>query len=196
MTGRLCRCWIAVTCLAAACAGQTGGDAAADTDAAGTAGTTPAVSPADDSGAGSQTDAAPAERVAGTPPGGLLDWVATIADGTDRMLGEMGTDVAAAQRRILDLYVTRQEFIEMYWGVAGRLRPVGADRLAQLVTDAESSFHEALQKLAVQPVDSAEIAAVADSINARLNRVVVEAKRLKVPLVPRAEAPESGGGGE
>src|SRR5919106_6276136 len=60
--------------------------------------------------------------IPGTPPGDLGEWVADIRNGIAGVPKLVASDAAAAQRAALDLYVTRQEYAEMYYGVDGRIR--------------------------------------------------------------------------
>src|SRR5687767_13502111 len=54
--------------------------------------------------------------IPGTPNGDLDNWIADIRTGITEVARLAATDVAAAQRKALDLYVTRQEYSEMYYG--------------------------------------------------------------------------------
>ena len=156
---------------------------------------TPEASEAPDPAPSRAPSAAGAEGlVAGTPPGGLEDWVSQVAEGMSGVNEQLGSDVQAAQRTALELYVTRQEYIEMYWGAQGRLGGAGTERLSELVLSAEDAFHDLLQKLSVEPVEGAEVRAITDSINARLGRVVAEAHASGVLLVPPGNPPVGAGG--
>ena len=59
--------------------------------------------------------------IPGTPEGDLGDWVQNIIDGTAPLPEEAKSDAGSAQRKALDLYVSRQEYIEMYYGPGGKL---------------------------------------------------------------------------
>ena len=84
--------------------------------------------------------------IPGTPPGDLGDWVADIRTGIAGIPQTMRGDAAAAQRAALDLYITRQEYAEMYYGVDGRMG--ASDDLAAAIETAEERFHELLKLLA------------------------------------------------
>jgi hypothetical protein len=91
--------------------------------------------------------------IPGTPAGDLGDWVSDIRRGIALIPEAMRKDAAAAQRAALDLYVTRQEYAEMYYGVDGRLR--ATDELASAIETAEERFHELL-KLLTNPATSVD----------------------------------------
>lgn len=151
----------------------------AGTESPGAAATTPAGTPEG--------------LIAGTPPGGLEDWVADIREGTAGLTERALTEGPAAQRVALDLYIGRQEYIEMYYGPGGRLHPAGATELGETVLAAEQEFHDLLQRLAVQPPDTAAIRLGVDSLGARLERVVRLAKAAGATLVPPGNPPATGG---
>src|SRR5688572_1665965 len=83
--------------------------------------------------------------IAGTPPGGLTQWVEEIRAGTSGLPELAITDPAAAQKKALDMYIGRQEYIEMYWGEGGRLTK--GSELGIAVKTAEDRFHELMQAL-------------------------------------------------
>jgi hypothetical protein len=130
--------------------------------------------------------------VANTPAGGLEDWARDITDGLQDLPNRAATDVTGAQRRALDLYVGRQEFIEMYWGPGRSLHPAADSRLGEAVLSAEQKFHELLQMLAVQPIDTVRVRSEVDSLAARLNRVVGIAKETGAVLTPPGNRPVAG----
>jgi hypothetical protein len=130
--------------------------------------------------------------VANTPPGGLEDWARDIADGLRDLPNQAATDIPGAQRQALDLYVGRQEYIEMYWGPGRPLHPAADARLGEAVLSAEQKFHELLQMLAVQPLDTARVRSEVDSLGARLNRVVGIAKETGAVLTPPGNRPVAG----
>ena len=94
----------------------------------------PAVHPQDTASA----PAAPAELAVNTPAGGLEDWIGEVEKGLADLPSLAVKDVGAAQKKAMDLYLSRQEYIEMYWGSGARLKP--SPVLIQAVTDAESRF--------------------------------------------------------
>jgi len=132
--------------------------------------------------------------VAGTPAGGLEDWVSQVAEGLGKLNEQVSGDVQSAQKIALDLYVTRQEYIEMYWGAQGRLRGEGTEALSALVLGAEDAFHDLLQQLAAEPVEAVAIRATTDSINSRLGRALEEARARGVALIPPGNPPVGGEG--
>lgn len=98
--------------------------------------------------------------IPGTPAGDLGDWVREIRTGIAEARKLVKTDPVAAQKRTLDLYVTRQEYAEMYYGVEGRLKTNA--ELPQAIETAEERFHEAMKILAAKnPVVDEAIAAMA-----------------------------------
>ncbi|HEX7119793.1 MAG TPA: hypothetical protein VF212_13465 [Longimicrobiales bacterium] len=145
----------------------------------------PASSDADEAAAAG----APAEKAAatevipGTPAGGLTDWVADIQRGLAELPARVGSAPKEAQQAALDLYIGRQEYIELYYGPGGR-RTAGAE-LGVAVEEAETRFHELMQLLGgATPPDSASVAAAVEALSAQLDRVVAEAKAVGVSLEP------------
>lgn len=96
--------------------------------------------------------------IPGTPAGDLGTWVKDIRAGLAEVRELAGRDPAAAQRKALDLYVTRQEYAEMYYGIDGRAR--ATDELAQAIESAEERFHD-LMKLLGTPKPATEGVAAA-----------------------------------
>jgi len=134
--------------------------------------------PAADRGAESEVTAS-MEWIQGTPPGGLEDWVREIREGIRGLAEE---ERGAAQRRALELYVGRQEYLEMYFGPAGRISRGGA--LGSAVLEAEARFHDLLQLLGKPAVERAEVEAAVAALDERLVRVVEEARAAGVRAVP------------
>ncbi len=126
--------------------------------------------------------------VGGTPPGGLRAWIGDVRRGLKPIPAEAVRDPAGAQRAALELYLTRQEYIEMYWGVVGKLTRGPA--LGPAVKEAETRFHRVLAELqpagpgqAAQPtVLGRDIA----SLGAQYDRVIAEAEKAGVPLDPHS----------
>jgi hypothetical protein len=147
-----------------------------------------------DNGAGTDTNAAPDSSafalIQGTPPGGLEDWVNEIVSGIAGLASAAETDAVAAQRRALDLYVGRQEYIEMYWGPQGRLKPdSGAAELGDAVLEAETKFHDVLQVLAAARLDTAKLRTDLTELDARLSRVLAQARQSHAVLIPPGNPP-------
>ncbi|HEY8483620.1 MAG TPA: hypothetical protein VIL13_03350 [Longimicrobiales bacterium] len=154
-------------------------------------------SPAPQAEAGSQAGQPAADLIPGTPPGGLAEWVADIQNGIQTIPTEAASDPAAAQKRALDLYVGRQEFIELYYGENGRLA-AGQAQVGTAVADAETRFHDLLVLLsAPPPADTAKVREAVAALANELDRVLREARAAGVPLVPPGQAANAGalGGG-
>jgi len=134
-----------------------------------------------------QADAQPtADNVViqGTPAGGMEDWARDIQTGIRDLAAAATRNSQEAQREALDLYVSRQEYLELYWGPAGRLLPAGGEALGQAVLDAETGFHELLTLLTASPVDSARVSERVDTVTARLERVLATARTVNATMVP------------
>lgn len=98
--------------------------------------------------------------IPGTPEGDLGDWVKDIRRGLADVTAIAATDAPGAQRKTLDLYVTRQEYAEMYYGVDGRAKV--SQELADAIEAAELRFHDLMKLLGTpNPVVSDVEAAVA-----------------------------------
>ncbi|MGD8277244.1 MAG: hypothetical protein PVH00_04425 [Gemmatimonadota bacterium] len=126
--------------------------------------------------------------VEGTPAGGLESWLSDIAS-------EMPTDGSAltsqwqeTHRTLLELYVGRQEFVEMYWGPHGRLQGEGGSALGQAVLDLETAFHEVLQGLVSVPLDTAAVLSAAARVKRQTAVVRDAAKESGLPLIPPADS--------
>ena len=129
--------------------------------------------------------------IAGTPPGGLEQWIADIRTGLAEVPELAATDMAAAQQTALDLYIGRQEYLELYYGEAGRYR--SSDALATAITEDEAAFHQLLQLVnpaATTTADTAAIRAQLDTLNQRLDVVLEQARaagiELSRPVAPPA----------
>lgn len=117
-----------------------------------------------------------------TPEGGLLDWVADIDAGLDTVAVLVGTDPAGAQSQVLNLYVMRQEYLEMYYGPGGRLE--ATPELADAIEANEARFHALMQELAREAPDSARVVALADSLSGQVSRVRAAAEAVGRELTP------------
>lgn len=123
-----------------------------------------------DQPAGASPVTAAAGIIPGTPPGDLDAWVGDIRSGIAPLPAEARSDGGSAQRKALDLYVTRQEYIEMYYGPGGRLNasePLGAE-----IELAETRFHELMQLLGKQPVDAPAVDRAVSALDAQQARVL------------------------
>jgi hypothetical protein len=141
--------------------------------------------PAPDTATTDSTRAAtPAGIIAGTPPGGLENWVQDIRDGTATLPELAATDPAAAQKAALDLYIGRQEYIEMYWGEGGRVSAGGP--LGEAVMAAEARFHELMQALPGSggKTDVNKVRTAVAALAAQYDAVLTAAKASNVSLTP------------
>jgi FTR1 family protein len=127
------------------------------------------------------TQAAPANGlIPGTPDGDLDAWVADIRGGIAPLANQARTDGSAAQRKALDLYVTRQEYIEMYYGTGGRLN--ASAKLGAEVEAAETRFHELMKLLGAQPVDIAAAEKAVAALDAQQAQVLATWQRERTRL--------------
>lgn len=120
--------------------------------------------------------------IQGTPEGGALDWVADIDAGLDSVPVLLGRAPATVQSHVLDLYVSRQEYLEMYYGPNGRLE--SSPSLAEAIDGNEARFHDLMQAVSAETPDSAEVAALADSLAAQTARVREAAESVDRELSP------------
>ncbi|MGQ0813106.1 MAG: hypothetical protein ACT4O1_01410 [Gemmatimonadota bacterium] len=109
------------------------------------------------------------QLIAGTPGGDLGDWVKDIRDGIATVAPLVAKDAAAAQRMALELYVTRQEYAEMYYGVAGRIK--GSAELAAAIETAEEHFHALMRLLANKTPAAADVERVVATLDEQQARV-------------------------
>ena len=136
-----------------------------------------------------ETAAPAAMSLQGVPPGGLREWVADIRTGVEALPAAVDEDISGAQQRAVELYATRQEFIEMFYGPGGRI--TAGETLGPAVLEAEARFHELMQILSqTPPPDSAAVAATVAALDAQLERVLEEAESAGVPLVPPGRTEE------
>lgn len=135
-----------------------------------------------------------ASRAPGTPPGGLLDWIRDVDGGLAPLPELAATDRAAAQKVALGLYLSHQEYIEIYYGVAGRL--TRGSELGPAVKEAETRFHALLAQLQPSsPAPSpAELRRSIRALASQYERVAALAERAGVPLVPVGPSPTAAGG--
>jgi hypothetical protein len=140
--------------------------------------------PPEEGGAAAATESGPAELIPGTPAGGLVDWIADIREGTTGIEVLAAEDATGAQRRALDLYVGRQEYLELYYGTNGRISSGVAVELGEAVMENEARFHEMLQLLAVTPVDTAAVRVKREELHAQMDRVLERAQTVNIPLTP------------
>jgi len=127
-------------------------------------------------------------RVAGTPPGGLESWLADITSGMPADGSELVSSWQALHRRLLELYVGRQEYVEMYWGPNGRLQGEGGLALGQAVLDLETAYHEVLQGVVSVPLDTTAVLESAGKVKREAAAVLEAARVSGLPLAPPADS--------
>lgn len=127
--------------------------------------------------------------IQGTPPGGLEDWLSEIEAGLPSSPGAPGEESRQVQRRLLDLYVGRQEYLEMYWGPTGRLQGEGGEALGEAILELETAFHELLQAHVREPLDTARFVSALQAAKARVAAVRVAAPQSGLVLVPPGNPP-------
>lgn len=137
-------------------------------------------------------EAAEAGPIEGTPAGGLDDWLSDIEAGLPSV-EEVATQPVPTQRGVVQLYVDRQEYIEMYWGPSGRLQGEGGAVLAEGVAELESAFHELIQSLLGQPPDTARVRSAMNTVTFRISDVRRVAAESGLLLVPPGNAAGSDG---
>ena len=166
---------LAVIGLAAACAPPDGDDTDTDTDTA----------VAGDATADESAPSTPSGLIQNTPEGGVLDWVSDIDAGLDSVPELVGSDPSAAQGAVLNLYVMRQEYLEMYYGPGGRLE--ATPELAAAIDGNENRFHALMTELAKEAPDSGTVVALTDSLAAQTGRVRAAAEAVGRELSPWPE---------
>lgn len=108
--------------------------------------------------------------IQGTPDGDLDRWVADIRTGIAPLAAEARTDGASAQSEAVNLYATRQEYIEMYYGPGGRLKASAA--LGTEIESAEARFHDVMKLLGAKPVDATAVESAIQALDAQQARVL------------------------
>lgn len=173
----------------AGAAAQASASAGEANGAAGEASGAAAVSAGRSSAADAEPDAVgrgESGLIFNTPEGGALDWLADIDAGLDAVPSLVGSDPGAAQTQVLNLYVTRQEYLEGYYGPGGRLETT--PELAEAIKTNEARFHVLMQELAKEAPDSARAVALTDSLSAQVSRVRTIAESVDRELNPRSGA--------
>lgn len=156
------------------------------------AGCSRGVEPGTDAGARTaEGEAGPAGgiRVEGTPPGGLESWLSDITSGMPTEGSALTSEWRVLQQRLLELYVGRQEYVEMYWGPNGRLQGEGGLALGQSVLDLETAFHGVLQAVASVPMDTSSVLSAAAEVKREAAAVWEAAKVSGLPLSPPPDTP-------
>jgi hypothetical protein len=99
----------------------------------------------------------------------VVAWATDIRQGISSLAVQVGSDPAAAKKRAIELYITRQERIEQTVGPGTG----SAEELAGPVHEAEARFHELMQVLGESPPpDSTRVAAAVEALDARLAEVL------------------------
>lgn len=135
------------------------------------------------------TEAVPSEP-SGVPGGGIRQWIHDIRSG----LQEVRTSPAGSRSAVLDLYVGRQEYVEMYYGRNGQLTGDDHPELAEAVLAQESLFHELMQVTGADEVEPAVVRAKVDELEAQTERVMELAREAGVPLESHAPPDAEGSG--
>lgn len=108
--------------------------------------------------------------IPGTAPGDLGDWVKDIRRGIADLPAASQKDAPAAQRIAIQLYVSRQEYNEMYYGAEGRIK-TNSPELAQAIETAEERFHELMRLLGTQHPARGAVQAAVDALDAQQGKV-------------------------
>ncbi|HSJ14703.1 MAG TPA: hypothetical protein VK939_09810 [Longimicrobiales bacterium] len=135
-------------------------------------------------GAAAQSTGAGADAslLAGTPEGGLERWVGEIRAGVDSLPALAARDASAAKNIALNLYVARQEYIELYYGTTARA--VSDAELNEAVMTAEARFHDLLRVVNTPDgaIDTAALREAGAALGAEYDRVMARARVLGVDL--------------
>jgi len=88
-----------------------------------------------------------------------------------------------SQQEIVQLYIGRQEYIEMYYGVGGRLTHEAHPELATAITDQETRFHELMQLASGgEGVTAQQVRDKIAELEAQMDRTMELARKAGVPL--------------
>lgn len=141
--------------------------------------------------AGTAADSsAPAAGSASRPPGSLLDWLADMRSRVQAIPNLYASDRAKAQAEVLDIYIYRQEYIELYYGDAGKVSRGG--ELGTAVMEAERMFHDLMLIVGpTSPLDLTHVRSLTDSLDKQLVSVGDLAEKANVPLIPPDSADAS-----
>jgi hypothetical protein len=118
--------------------------------------------------------------IPGTPAGDLADWVKDIRNGLDEIPALTKQNPADAQKKALDLYITRQEYAEMYYGLDGRNK--ASEELSAAIETAEERFHVVMQLLAQTAPAQDAVESAVDSLDAQQALVAKLWKKAGVKL--------------
>ncbi len=135
-----------------------------------------------DSDPGANSNSAVA-ATASRPPGSLTDWLSDMRTRVKTIPEKFATDAVVAQQAVMDVYITRQEYVEAYYGAAGVVSKGG--QLGDAVMVAETMFHDLMKLVGATPKsDVSKVRVLTDSIDAQLAKVAKLAVDAKVPLTP------------
>lgn len=104
--------------------------------------------------------------IPGTLPGDLGDWVEQIRSGIATLPAESQKDAPAAQRKAIQLYVSRQEYNEMYYGTEGRIH-TNSPELGKAIETAEAHFHTLMRLLGTPHPARESVQAAVDALDAQ-----------------------------
>jgi hypothetical protein len=104
-----------------------------------------------------------------TPAGDLGDWVKDIRRGIAKLPEVAKTDAPTAQRQAIQLYVSRQEYDEMYYGVDGRVHAPAA--LGKQIETAEEHFHVLMRLLGTKNPSPDAVQSAVDALDAQQAKV-------------------------
>ncbi|MFQ5689463.1 MAG: FTR1 family protein [Gemmatimonadota bacterium] len=145
-------------------------------------------------GVAAGADASSSATFPDTPPGGLVEWIDDIRTGLAEVPARLRGEPGTVEKEVMGLYLSRQEFIERYYGAGGPRQ--GGDSLSASVLRAEQAFHDVMRMtVRTAPADSAEVAAGIEELDRRLDRVLREAREAGVPLRPPVRPPDEGASG-
>lgn len=169
---------VLVGLLSAASACGEGDAPAADPPDAATSQEAASSEEAAERGAEAEADAA-AQGRAGIPEGGLEQWVTDIRRG----LEEVELNPRESAQRVLELYTTRQEYIELFYGPNGRITGEDHPELAEAVMAQEERFHELMELTGTdQRIQRERILGGVQELRLALNRTMERAQEAGVPL--------------
>jgi hypothetical protein len=119
--------------------------------------------------------ATPAADTAAAERPDLAALIADIRNGLAGISGRVGEDPTAARGIAMELYATRQELIEVHYGVVEH--PHVTPALASEVETAEHRFHELLETLSPEQPDTLRVSRAATMLMEQLESVEREARR-------------------
>jgi hypothetical protein len=91
----------------------------------------------------------------GTPAGGYLDWIADLRAGLHRVAAVAVADRETALREVQELYASRHEYLQIYFGDGGAMYV--NDELAQAVERSADAFRSLIRQLASMAEDDAAV---------------------------------------